>query len=114
MKEGKIDCFSGPVVIDTVETGCMCLGRVGDVFLGFPTVMSAEVFVLHIFDVTLGVCLTSGGNEVVVVPEGDVLWEVSSVDLSARVDDERVDVLTAVMVVVCVPLVVFMFGVWWF
>ena len=50
----------------------------------------------------------------IVVPEGDVLWEVSSVDLSARVDDERVDVLTAVMVVVCVPLVVFMLGVWWF
>ena len=46
MKEGKTDCFSGPVVIDTVETGCMCLCRVGDVFLGFPTVMSAEVFVL--------------------------------------------------------------------
>ena len=50
----------------------------------------------------------------VIVPEGDVLWEVPSVDLCARVDDETVDVLTAVMVVVCVPLVVFMFGVWWF
>ncbi|SBO33803.1 hypothetical protein ANAPC2_01460 [Anaplasma phagocytophilum] len=36
----------------------------------------------------------------IVVPEGDVLWEVSSVDLSACVDDETVDVLTAVMVVV--------------
>ena len=36
----------------------------------------------------------------VVVPEGDVLWEVPSVDLCACVDDETVDVLTAVMVVV--------------
>ena len=50
----------------------------------------------------------------IVVPEGDVLWEVSSVDLSACVDDETVDILTAVIVVVCVPLVVFMLGVWWF
>ena len=50
----------------------------------------------------------------IVVPEGDVLWEVSSVDLSACVDDETVDVLTAVIVVVCVPLVVFMLGVWRF
>ena len=100
MKGGKVDCFSGPVVIDTVETGWICLGRVGDVFLGFPTVVSAEVFVLHIFDVTVGVCLTWGRNEVVVVPEGGVLWEVPSVDLCACVDDETVDVLTAVMVVV--------------
>ena len=111
MEGGKVDCFSGPVVTDT---GWICLGRVGDVFLGFPTVVSAEDFVLHIFDVTVGVYLIWGGNEVVVVPEGDVLWEVPSVDLCARVDDETVDVLTAVMVVVCVPLVVFMLGVWWF
>ena len=58
MEEGKVDCLSGPFVIDTVETGRICLGRVGDVFLGFPTVVSAEDFVLHIFDVTVGVCLT--------------------------------------------------------
>ena len=50
----------------------------------------------------------------VVVPEGGVLWEVPSVDLCARVDDERVDVLTAVTVVVWVPLVVFRLRVWWF
>ena len=50
----------------------------------------------------------------VVALEGDVLWDVPSVDLCARVDDERVDVLTAVTVVVCVPLVIFMLGVWWF
>ena len=50
----------------------------------------------------------------VVVPEEDVLWEVPSVDLRACVDDERVDVFTAMMVVVWVPLVVFMLGVWWF
>ena len=55
MEGGKLDCFSGPAVIDT---GWICLGRVGDVFLGFPTVVSAEDFVLHIFDVTVGVCLT--------------------------------------------------------
>ena len=36
----------------------------------------------------------------VVVPEGGVLWEVPSLDLCACVDDETVDVLTAVMVVV--------------
>ena len=114
MKGGKVDCFSDPVVIDTVETRWICLGRVGDVFLGLPTVVSAEDFVLHIFDVTVGVYLTWGRNEVVVVPEGDVLWEVPSVDLCACVDDETVDVLTAVMVLVCVPLVVFMLGVWWF
>ena len=111
MEGGKVDCFSGPVVTDT---GWICLGRVGDVFLGFPTVVSAEDFVLHIFDVTVGVYLIWGGNEVVIVSEGDVLWEMPSVDLRACVDDERVDVLTAVMVVVCVPLVVFMLGVWWF
>ena len=98
MKGGKVDCISGPVVIDTVETGWICLGRVGDEFLGFPTVVSAEDFVPAIFDVTAGVYLPQGGNEVVVVPEGDVLWEVSSVDLCACVSDERV-VLTAVMVV---------------
>ena len=34
----------------------------------------------------------------VVVPEGDVLWEVPSVDLCACVDDETVDVLTAALV----------------
>ena len=39
MKGGKVDCFSGPVVSDTVETGWICLGRVGDVVLGFPTVV---------------------------------------------------------------------------
>ena len=99
MKGGKVDCISGPVVIDTVETGWICLGRVGDEFLGFPTVVSAEDFVPAIFDVTAGVYLPQGGNEVVVVPERDVLWEVLSVDLCACVDDERVVVLTAVMVV---------------
>ena len=50
----------------------------------------------------------------VVALEGDVLWDVPSADLCARVDDERVDVLTAVTVVVCVPLVIFMLRVWWF
>ena len=50
----------------------------------------------------------------VVVPEEDVLWEVSSVDLCAHVDDERFDVLTAVTVVVWAPLVVFILRVWWF
>ena len=66
----------------------------------FLTVLSVGLFVPNIFDVTVGVYLTWGGNEVVVVPEGDVLWEVPSVDLCACVDDETVDVLTAVMVVV--------------
>ena len=99
MKGGKVDCISGPVVIDTVETGWISLGRVDDEFLGFHTVVSAEDFVPDISDVTAGVCLPQGGNEVVAVPEGDVLWEVPSVDLCACVDDERVVVLTAVMVV---------------
>ena len=99
MKGGKVDCISGPVVIDTVETGWISLGRVDDEFLGFPTVVSAEDFVPDISDVTAGVCLPQGGNEVVAVPEGDVLWEVPSVDLCACVNDERVVVLTAVMVV---------------
>lgn len=57
----------------------------------------------------LGLQVTAGPGA-----EGGVLWEVPSVDLCARVDDERVDVLTAVTVVVCVPLVIFMLGVWWF
>ena len=72
----------------------------GDLSIVFLTVLSVDLFVPNIFDVTVGVYRTWGGNEVVVVPEGDVLWEVPSVDLCARVDDERVDVLTAVMVVV--------------
>ena len=71
----------------------------GDLSIVFLTVLSVDLFVPDIFDVTAGVCLPQGGNEVIVVPEGDVLWEVSSVDLCACVSDERVDVLTAVMVV---------------
>ena len=71
----------------------------GDLSIVFLTVLSVDLFVPDIFDVTAGVFLPQGGNEVIVVPEGDVLWEVSSVDLCACVSDERVDVLTAVMVV---------------
>ena len=126
MEEGKVDCTSSPVVIETVEvTGVIFLVTVGDVSLVFSTVVSVEVGdvivsdvvgnvllpldgekflslevgVVNIPDVVAGVWLTLAGDEVVVSPEEDVSWGVPAVRVCPRGDDEGVDVVTSVMVV---------------
>ena len=126
MEEGKVDCTSSPVVIETVEvTGVIFLVTVGDVSIVFSTgvsvepgdviicevvgdlllpldgekFLSLEVGVVNIPDVVAGVWLTLAGDEVVVSPEEDVSWGVPSVRVCPRGDDEGVDVATSVMVV---------------
>ena len=127
MEEGTVDCPSSPAVTEAVETtGVILLVTVGLVSLVFITVVSVEagdviifdvirdvlspvdgekflcveVGVVNISDVVAGVRLTLAGYEVVVSPEEGVSWRVPSVRVGPRGDDERVDVITSVMVVV--------------
>ena len=126
VKEGKVDCSSSPVVIETIEaTGVIFLVTADDVCLVLSTLvsveagdvilsevvgdvllpldgekfLSVEVGGVNISDVFASVRLTLAGDEVVVSPEEDDSWGVPSVRVCPLGDDEGVDVVTSVLVV---------------